>query len=50
MQHAMVVTAVKIDKFQMKTFDIFLIFAQKIDRGYCVLEQSHKINAYTCKS
>ena len=27
-------TAVKNDNFQMKNCDIFLIFAQNIDRGY----------------
>ena len=27
-------SALKIEKFQLKKFDIFLIFAQNIDRGY----------------
>ena len=46
MQHARVIYCniifhgYKIDNFQMKNCDIFLIFAQNIDRGY-TLEPPH---------
>ena len=33
--------AVKIENFQLKNFNIFLIFAQKIDYGY-MLERSRR--------
>ena len=33
MQYTAILTAVKNDNFQLKTFDIFLIFAQNIDCG-----------------
>ena len=37
MQNTVNFGAVKIENFQMKTFDIFLIFAQNIDCGYTLV-------------
>ena len=34
MQYAAIFTAVKNDNFQLKIFDVFLIFAQNIDCRY----------------
>ena len=34
MQYTEIFWALKIEKFQLKKFDIFLIFAQNIDWGY----------------
>ena len=34
MQYTEIILALKIENFQLKTFDIFLIFAQNIDCGY----------------
>ena len=34
MQYKVIFTAVKNNNFQMKIFDIFLIFAVNLDRGY----------------
>ena len=34
MQYTEIFLALKIENFQLKNFDIFLIFAQNIDRGY----------------
>ena len=34
MQCTEILSAVKIENFQLKNFDIFLIFAQDIDCGY----------------
>ena len=34
MQYTAIFHGYKNDKFQMKNYDIFLIFAQNIDRGY----------------
>ena len=34
MQYTEIFSALKIEKFQLKIFDIFLIFAQNIDCGY----------------
>ena len=63
MQYTQIFLALKIENFQLKIFDIFLIFAQNIDCGYTlepprrvptiyVLEQSmfwskNKKNRYT---
>ena len=34
MQYTEIILALKIENFQLKTFEIFLIFAQNIDFGY----------------
>ena len=34
MQYTEIFSIIKIEKFQLKKFDIFLIFAQNIDCGY----------------
>ena len=34
MHYTEIFLALKIENFQLKNFDIFLIFAQNIDRGY----------------
>ena len=41
MQYTEIIFALKIENFQLKTFDIFLIFAQNIDCGY-TLEPPHR--------
>ena len=41
MQYTEIFLALKIENFQPKKFDIFLIFAQNIDRGY-TLEPPHR--------
>ena len=51
MQYTEIFLALKIENFQLKNFDIFLIFAQNIDCGY-TLEPSmfwskNKKNRYT---
>ena len=38
MQYTEILLALKIENFQLKKFDIFLIFAQNIDCGYTLLE------------
>ena len=40
MQYTVIFNGCKNDNFQMKIFDIFLIFAQNIDNGY-TLEPPH---------
>ena len=41
MQYTQIFSLVKIENFQWKIFDIFLIFAQNIDCGY-MLEPPHR--------
>ena len=41
MQYTEIFLALKIENFQLKNFDIFLIFAQNIDCGY-MLEPSRR--------
>ena len=43
MQYTEIFLALKIENFQLKNFDIFLIFAQNIDCGY-TLEQGGSNN------
>ena len=46
MQYTLIFLALKIENFQLKIFDIFLIFAQNIDCGYTlevVLTSTHNL-------
>ena len=49
MQYTGIFTAVKNDKFQLKKkkIDIFLIFAQNIDRGYTIEPLSEAVLTIT---
>ena len=46
MQHIEIFLALKIENFQLKIFDIFLIFAQNIDCGYTMFWSKNKKNMY----
>ena len=43
MQYTDIFLALKIENFRLKTFDVFLIFAQNIDCGEAVLTSAHNL-------
>ena len=43
MQYTEIFSPVKIENFQWKIFDIFLIFAQNIDCGYTLEPSTHNL-------
>ena len=47
MQYAVILTAEKVENFQTKNCDIFLVYSQNIDCGYS-LEQAHCNGSNEC--
>ena len=48
MQYTVIFTAVQIDNFQLRNFDIFLVFAHNIDCGYMIVEAVLKSTHNLC--